>query len=296
MMNDLLAKIFTALVIDENDTYYFLQKNGLTFRLAKAEGLHQIGEAVEGFGYLNQKQEPTMTTQIPTIKIGQYGFGTVTGTRKDLGAFVDIGLNEKDVVVSLDELPAMRELWPKKGDQLMISLRTDDKQRIWGTLADEKVFKAMATPATEEMQNKNVSGTVYRLKMAGTYVLTDDFQIGFIHPNERFQEPRLGEKVAGRVIGLRPDGGLNLSLKPRGYEMIDDDAAMILTFLQRSASHTIPFTDKSTPEEIKQTFGISKAQFKRALGNLLRQGKIKQSDGQTILVESVEEQSNKESN
>lgn len=287
-MNDLLAKIFTALVIDENDNYYFLQKNGITFRLDKEEGPHQIGEAVEGFGYLNQKQEPALTTKIPTIKIGQYGFGTVTGTRKDLGAFVDIGLNEKDVVVSLDELPMMRELWPKKGDQLMISLRTDEKNRIWGTLADEKVFKAMAVPATEAMKNKNVSGTVYRLKMAGTYVLTDDFQIGFIHPNERFQEPHLGEKVAGRVIGIRPDGVLNLSLKPRGYEMISDDAAMVLTFLERAEAHKIPFTDKSTPEEIKQTFGISKAQFKRALGSLLKQGKIKQVEGQTILVETTE--------
>ncbi|MTD38854.1 DNA-binding protein [Erwinia sp. CPCC 100877] len=284
-MNELLAKIFTALVIDENDDYYFLQKNGITFRLAKEEGVHAIGEAVEGFAYLNQKQEPVMTTVIPTVKIGQYAFGTVTGTRRDLGAFVDIGLKDKDVVVSLDELPLMRELWPKKGDQLMIALKVDEKARIWGELADEKVFKALAKKGTEELKNKNISGIVYRLKMAGTYVLNDDFTIGFIHPSERYQEPRLGEKVAGRVIGVRPDGLLNLSLKPRSYEVIDDDAAMILTFLKRAQDHQIPFTDKSEPESIKQTFGISKGQFKRALGSLLKQGKIKQEAGHTILLE-----------
>ncbi|MCA5012768.1 MULTISPECIES: S1 RNA-binding domain-containing protein [unclassified Enterococcus] len=284
-MNELLAKIFTALVIDENDGYYFLQKNGITFRLAKEEGAHEIGEAVEGFGYLNQKQEPEMTTVIPAARIGQFAFGTVTGTRRDLGAFVDIGLKDKDVVVSLDELPVMRELWPKKDDQLMIALKVDDKDRIWGELADEKLFKAMAKPGTEDLKNKNVSGIVYRLKMAGTFVLTDDFQIGFIHPSERYQEPRLGEKVNGRVIGVRPDGVLNLSLKPRGYEVISDDALMILTFLERAADHKIPFTDKSNPEEIKQTFGISKAQFKRAIGSLLKQGKIKQESGFTILLE-----------
>lgn len=284
-MNELLAKIFTALVIDENENHYFLQKNGITFRLSKEEGEHEIGEAVEGFGYLNQKQEPTMTTVIPTAKIGQYAFGTVTGTRKDLGAFVDIGLKDKDVVVSLDELPLMRELWPKKGDQLMVSLRVDEKDRIWGELADEKIFKAMAKPGSEELKNKNISGVVYRLKMVGTFILTDDFHIGFIHPTERYQEPHLGEKVAGRVIGVRPDGTLNLSLKPRGYEVISDDAAMLLTFLERAADHKIPFTDKSNPDEIKQTFGISKAQFKRAVGNLLKQGRIKQEDGYTILIE-----------
>jgi predicted RNA-binding protein (virulence factor B family) len=284
-MNELLAKIFTALVIDENEKYYFLQKNGITFRLAKEEGVHAIGNAVEGFAYLNQKQEPVMTTNVPTVKIGQYAFGTVTGTRRDLGAFVDIGLKDKDVVVSLDELPLMRELWPKKGDQLMIALKVDEKARIWGTLADEKVFKAMAIKGTEELKNKNISGIVYRLKMAGTYVLNDDFTIGFIHPSERYQEPRLGEKVAGRVIGVRPDGLLNLSLKPRSYEVIGDDAAMILTFLERSQDHKIPFTDKSDPEAIKQTFGISKGQFKRALGNLLKQGKIKQEADYTVLLE-----------
>ncbi|MFD2305694.1 CvfB family protein [Enterococcus termitis] len=288
-MNELLANVFTALVIDENDGYYFLQKNGITFRLAKEEGHHEIGEAVEGFGYLNQKQEPEMTTIIPAARIGQFAFGTVTGTRRDLGAFVDIGLKDKDVVVSLDELPVMRELWPKKEDQLMVALKVDAKDRIWGELADEKLFKAMAKPATEEIKNKNITGTVYRLKMAGTFVLTDDFYIGFIHPSERYQEPRLGEKINGRVIGVRPDGVLNLSLKPRGYEVISDDAAMILTFLERESEHKIPFTDKSDPETIKQTFGISKAQFKRAIGNLLKQGKIKQEAGYTFLLPAKEE-------
>lgn len=288
-MDELLAQVFTALVIDENECHYFLQKNGITLRLSKEEGSHKIGEAVEGFGYMNQKQEPEMTTIIPAARVGQYAFGTVTGTRRDLGAFVDIGLKDKDIVVSLDELPVMRELWPKKGDQLMISLKVDTKERIWGELADEKIFKVMAKLGTEELKNKNISGIVYRLKLVGSFVLTDDFYIGFIHPLERYQEPRLGERVNGRIIGVRPDGVVNISLKPRGYEAICDDAAMILTFLERSADHKIPFTDKSNPEEIKQTFGISKAQFKRAIGNLLKQGKIIQEAGSTILKEEEQE-------
>ncbi|MGX7262652.1 CvfB family protein [Enterococcus crotali] len=289
-MNELLAQIFTALVIDENESYYFLQKNGITLRLSKEEGHHEIGEAVEGFGYMNQKQEPEMTTTIPIARVGQFAFGTVTGTRRDLGAFVDIGLKDKDIVVSLDELPVMRELWPKKGDQLMVSLKVDNKERIWGELADEKIFKAMAKPGTETLKNENISGIVYRLKMIGSFVLTDDFYIAFIHPSERYQEPRLGERVNGRVIGVRPDGIINISLKPRAHEAIGDDASMILTFLERAVDHKIPFTDKSNPEEIKQTFGISKAQFKRAIGNLLKQGKIAQKDGFTLLKEEQQEQ------
>ncbi|WP_322899921.1 CvfB family protein [Enterococcus faecalis] len=292
-MRELLATTFTGIVVDENEQFYFVQKNGITFRLKKEEGTHAIGEAVEGFGYLNQKQEPALTTTIPTVRIGSYGFGTVTGTRRDLGVFVDVGLPDKDVVISLDELPTMRELWPKKEDRVMVTLKVDSKDRIWGELADEKVFKAMAKRGNAEMQNQNLTGHVYRLKLAGTYILTDDLYIGFIHPSERFQEPRLGEKVVGRVIGVRADGVLNLSLKPRSHEVISDDALMILTFLERANDHQIPFTDKSSPDEIKQTFGISKAQFKRALGHLMKQKLIKQEDGKTILIGSLEQSKEK---
>lgn len=283
-MKELLGNVFSALVMDENEEYWFVQKNGHTFRLAKAEGEHQLGESVEGFAYINQKHDACFTTVIPKIRIGHYAFGEVTAVRRDLGVFVAIGLPDKEVVVSLDELPTMKELWPKKGDQLMISLRVDDKDRIWGTLAEEIMFRSLSKHGKEELKNADKTGTVFRLKLAGTYLLTDDYYLGFVHPSERFQEPRLGEKVSGRVIGVRPDGVLNMSLKPRAHEMIQDDAGMVLAVLERSSDHSIPFTDKSAPEEIKQTFGISKGQFKRALGNLLKQGLIKQEDGKTFLI------------
>ncbi|KAF1290457.1 S1 RNA-binding domain-containing protein [Candidatus Enterococcus leclercqii] len=283
-MNELLAAVFSGLVTDENETHYFIQKNGFTFRLRKTEGEHQLGEAVEGFGYLNQKQEPSFTTVIPKSRKGHYAFAEVTETRRDLGAFVDIGLPDKDIAVSLDELPTMRELWPKKGDRLMVSLRVDHKDRIWGTLADEKIFRSLSRHGIEEQKNKDIAGTVFRLKLAGTYLLTDDFYIAFVHPSERYMEPRLGEQVKGRVIGVRPDGVLNASLKPRAHEVINDDAEMLLVYLDRSADKKMPYTDKSDPEAIKKMFGISKGQFKRAIGHLLKEKRIKQEDGYTILL------------
>lgn len=283
-MNELLATIISGLIIDENEHFYFLQKNGQTFRLNKTEGAHQIGEMVEGFAYINQKQEACVTTKIPKVRKGHYAFATVTQVRKDLGVFVDIGISDKEMVVSCDELPTIRELWPKAGDQLFVSLRVDAKNRIWATLADEKMFKAMARKGQESQQNENVTGVIYRLKLAGSYLLTDDYYIGFVHPSERYQEPRLGEKVQARVIGLRPDGVLNLSMKPRAHEAINDDAQMILAYLKRSQTQTMPYTDKSSPEAIKQMFGISKGQFKRALGHLMKEKLIEQVDGQTKLL------------
>lgn len=283
-MNHLLATVISGLVIDENEKYYFVQKEGHTFRVYKEELVTSIGQMVEGFTYLNQKQQLAMTTKIPKVRQGHYAFSKVTEVRKDLGVFLDIGLPDKEMVLSLDELPTLTNLWPKVGDELLIGLRVDDKARIWATLADEKIFKAMSRKANESMHNQNVQARVYRLKMAGTYVLTQDFYLGFIHPTERYAEPRLGELVDARVIGLREDGVLYLSMKPRSYEAISEDAQMILAYLNQSASKSMPYTDKSSPEEIKQLFGISKGQFKRVLGHLMKQNLIEQVDGKTNLL------------
>lgn len=290
-MNELLASVFTGLIIDENDQAYYVQKNGMTFRLLKSEGEHQLGEAVEGFGYQNQSQDNCFTTIIPKSRPGHFAFAEVKDVRRDLGVFVDIGLPDKDIAVSLDELPTMRELWPKKGDHLMVQLTVDSKDRIWASLAEEKIFRALSKNGTSELKNKDISGTVFRLKLMGTYILTDDFYIGFIHPSERFNEPRLGETVNGRVIGIRPDGVLNLSLKPRAHEAIGDDAKMLLAYLERTAEHSMPYTDKSDPEAIKQLFGISKGQFKRAIGHLLKARLIEQKDGHTYLLKTNHDES-----
>lgn len=279
------GQFLTGLVIDENKTHYLVQRQGITYQLNKDEKELQIGEAVEGFVYLNQKNKWMMTTKTPRVKMGHYAFCPVTQVRRDLGVFVDMGLPDKDLLVSMDEMPAMGELWPKVGDHLMVTLKVDKKGRLWGTLATEGIIQGITKKGTKRDLNRDITGIVVRNKLVGTYVLTTDYQLGFIHPNERFMEPRLGEQIKARVIGIGHDSILNLSLKPRAHEIIDDDAQMILMFLKRSATHSIPYSDKSTPEEIQSKFAISKGQFKRALGRLMKEGKIYQEDGITYLKE-----------
>ena len=108
--------------------------------------------------------------------------------------------------------------------------------------------------------------------------------LGFIHPSERYTEPRLGQALDARVIGFREvDRTLNLSLKPRSFEMLENDAQMILTYLESNGGF-MTLNDKSSPEDIKATFGISKGQFKKALGGLMKAGKIKQDPTGTELL------------
>lgn len=285
-MNTQLGQVIVGLIIDENKTHYLVQRQGVTYQLNKNEGDYRLGDSVEGFVYRNQKDKLMMTTKKPRVSKGHYAFCPVTRVRRDLGVFVNIGLADKDLLISMDEMPAMGELWPKVNDHLMVTLYVDSKERLWGKLADEKLIQGMTRRGEKRDLNRNITGIVVKNKLVGTYVLTTDYQLGFIHPSERFMEPRLGETIQARVVGIGHDRILNLSMKPRAHEVIDDDAQMILMFLNRSATKSIPYTDRSTPEDIQAKFGISKSQFKRALGRLMKENKIEQKDGMTYLKEN----------
>ncbi|PNY19579.1 CvfB family protein [Streptococcus parauberis] len=284
-MNELLATQITGLVREENDNSYFIQKDGFIFSLSKEEGDHQIGEMVTGFAYTDMKQKLRLTTKDIQSRKDSYGWGEVTDVRRDLGVFVDTGIPNKEIAVSLDLLPDMKELWPKKGDKLYITVTVDNKDRLWGVPAQPEVFQEMADPAFDNMQNQSWPAIVYRLKLSGTFVyLPENNMLGFIHPNERYSEPRLGQVLDTRVIGFREvDRTLNLSVKPRSFEMLENDAQMIVTYLESNGGF-MTLNDKSAPEDIQATFGISKGQFKKALGGLMKAKRIKQDATGTELI------------
>lgn len=281
----IIGQTISAIIVEESERFYFLQKGEDLLRLDKTEGEHTVGDVITGFVYVDKDDHRRLTTLEQKVTNEHYGWGTVTAVRKDLGAFVDTGLPGKDVVVSLDDLPLEKDQWPKVGDQLYVKLIIDRKERIWGHLAWHEDFWNLAGPAYDNMQNQDLRAIVYRNKESGTFVyLPDNNMLGFIHPNERFSVPRVGQELQVRVIGFRKeDRSLNLSAKPRAYEMLDADSQMILAYLQ-SMGGKMAFNDKSNPDEIKATFGISKGQFKKALGGLMKAKKIKQSPEGTELI------------
>lgn len=281
----IIGQTISAIIVEESERFYFLQKGEDLLRLDKTEGEHTVGDVVTGFVYVDKDDHRRLTTLEQKATNEHYGWGTVTAVRKDLGAFVDTGLPGKDVVVSLDDLPLEKDQWPKVGDQLYVKLIIDRKERIWGHLAWHEDFCNLAGPGYDNMQNQDLRAIVYRNKESGTFVyLPDNNMLGFIHPNELFSVPRVGQELQVRVIGFRKeDRSLNLSAKPRAYEMLDADSQMILAYLQ-SMGGKMAFNDKSNPDEIKATFGISKGQFKKALGGLMKAKKIKQSPEGTELI------------
>lgn len=283
---DFNGQVVEAVVSDHNEDQLFLQYAGETMgsNLDEYADVPANGTHIRGFAYENEHHDARFTTKMPTISESEYSFCEVVQVRKDLGVFVDVGLPDKDIVVSMDDLPAESYLWPARGDRLLVRLAIDKKNRLWGELAPANIFQQLAHRASDEMQNKDVEATAYLLKKVGTFVFTSDKYIGFIHPSERDAEPRLGQLVKARVIGVRDDGQLNLSMRPRAYEAIDDDAAMLMAMLQHSHDGTLWLSDKSSPEDIKAQLDISKGAFKRAVGHLLKARLIVETDGHLELV------------
>lgn len=289
-MSQVLGEKIITIVTDKNEEQTFVQKEGVTYKVTSEDAQTlELGETVEGFAYVDKENQPSFTTTIPEVRIGHYGWGEVVETRRDLGVFVDVGWPNKDVAISMDELSEITQLWPKAGDQLFLTLEVDEQKRMWGKLAEEDEFYNRSKNGTVDLHNKDIAGVVFKLRKSGSYIYTDEHYIAFIHPSEREREPRLGERVEGRVIGLREDGVLYMSLLPRAYEVMDEDAAMLLEVLKRAPEHHIPFHDKSDAEAIRKQFGISKGQFKRAVGRLMKQRLVEQDQTGTKLAVPIEE-------
>ena len=240
----------------------------------------EIGEEIEVFLYRNRQGGVSATPMIPHILPSEYGWAKVLKVSPREGAVVDIGTTREVYLLPAD-LPQIMELWPKQGDHIFMTLRTDRHGDLYGRLATEEKVLELMQPAPETVFNQNVQARAYRLLPVGTFMLSvpEMYRI-FIHETERHEEPRLGEEKTVRIIDVKDDGTLNGSLLPRKQGRLSDDADEIMRYLEESGGK-MPFTDKSSPDEIQEIFGMSKAAFKRALGKLYKNRQIIQEEGWT---------------
>lgn len=270
-------------VAREVDFGYFLTNGTEEVLLHKCEqkGKLQLEEDVRVFLYLEKLGRLAATMAIPVVQIGTYGWCKVVEVKESLGVFVNIGIS-KDILIYKDDLPKLREVWPVVGGRLYITLKTDKNGRLLGKLATETVMEKQFKKADRSVFNQNVRGYVYRTLYSGSFIITEEGYRGFIHHSQRKTEPHLGDEVSGRVIDVKEDGTINVSLLKRGYESIAEDAEKIFMYLQERGGR-MPYTDKSQPEDIEKRFAMSKGAFKRALGRLMKEGKIDQEDGWTYI-------------
>ncbi|MCO7176891.1 S1 RNA-binding domain-containing protein [Sporolactobacillus kofuensis] len=283
-MAELIAGTVAELEVSHKAPFgYFLTDGNQEVLLHDNDVTGKLTEKEKATVFLYQDHQGRLaaTMTIPEITMSTFGWATAVTLRKKYGVFVDIGIS-KDILLSKDDLPDEWFYWPQPGDKIYCSLKFDKKQRLFARLADETVINTLSVPAPAELRNKNVQAKVYRLLLNGAHVLTDEGYIGFIHQSETTDRLRVGEAVECRVIAVKENGTLNLSMRPRSYETIDQNVDKIVSYME-SRDGAMPYWDKSLPEDIKQRFDISKGDFKKALGQLMKEGKLDQKDGWSYL-------------
>lgn len=237
------------------------------------------GDKVEVFLFVESRGRLAATTAIPKVQVGHYEWVPVVDVKEGIGIFLDIGIS-KDVLLGEEDLPVVKSVWPQEGDLLYITLRVNRSNMIYARMATDPVIQEISVKATRSDFNKNVHGYIYRTARVGSWMITAEGFKGFIHESQRRTEPRIGQKVEGRVIDVKPDGSVNISLLPRKQEALDEDAEKIMEYLELR-NGAMPYHDKSMAEDIQERFGMSKGSFKRAMGRLMKEGKIYQEDNWT---------------
>lgn len=262
---------------------YFLSNGDQEVMLHQNEtvGNVKIGATIEVFLYHDHQNRITATMQAPKLTLGQVGWLEIRDISPRLGAFLDNGI-AKDVLLPQDELPALKERWPKKGFMLLVKIDRDRQGRMLARLASELEVETLSQPADPKIHHKEVLGRVYKETQIGAHVFTDEGYLGLIHRSDMTFPIPIGARVSARVIHVREDGRLNLSTKPSKEVSYNIDAETIHTYLKQREGR-MPYGDHSDAEVIQMKFGMSKSAFKRALGKLMKAGIVEQKDGWTIL-------------
>jgi len=226
-------------------------------------GVNQ-GDSVEVFLYRDSQDRIIATTNEPLIKVGEVSKLKVKEVGK-IGAFLDWGL-EKDLLLPFKEQTAP----VKKDDRVLVTLYIDKSSRLCASM---KVYPYLQK-AKGIKKDDQVQGTVYEIsKNFGAFVAIEDKYTALIPKKELPGNIKVGDIVDARVTGVKDDGKVDLSVKEKAYIQMSIDADKIVKYLE-SHNGKIPFTDKASPEVINEAMGMSKNEFKRAVGNLLKVGKI----------------------
>ena len=224
----------------------------------------QTGDEMEVFVYRDSKDRLIATTAKPGLTLHQVARLRVAQVGK-IGAFLDWGL-EKDLL-----LPFKEQIKPVSvGEEWLVALYIDKSDRLCATM---NVYPYLKNNSSYKKDDR-VTGTVYEIsRNFGAFVAVDDQYSGLIPKQELYGEVQVGDTVNARVTAVKEDGKLDLSIREKAYLQIAEDAERVMQVID-SFDGVLPFNDKASPEVIRREMQMSKSEFKRAVGNLLKAGRI----------------------
>lgn len=236
----------------------------------------EVGDPIEVFLYKDSSDRMIATTNEPKLTVGGLAVLDVVDVGR-VGAFLDWGL-EKDLLLPFKEQTTKVE----KGDRCLVSLYIDKSGRLCATM---KVYPLLRTDSPYKKDDM-VTGTVYETSREfGVFVAVDNRYSALIPRREVYGRMYVGQQVEARVAAVKADGKLDLSVRGKIPEQMDKDAQSVMERIMNNGG-ALAFTDKADPEHIKAELGMSKAAFKRAVGRLLKQGRITIDEKQGKILQS----------
>lgn len=225
----------------------------------------RAGDELPVFIYKDSEDRLIATTSTPKLQVGEVALLTVKDAA-EIGAFLDMGL-EKDLLLPFKE--QRRKV--RQGETCLVALYIDKSKRLAATM---NVYPYMSAESPYKKDDK-VTGTIYEInENLGAFVAVDNRYFGLIPKKDLYGRYQEGDTVEARVTKVREDGKLDLNPRDKAYVQMDADARKVLAAIE-SCQGVLPFNDKAAPEIIEREFHMSKNAFKRAVGRLLKEGKIR---------------------
>ncbi len=235
----------------------------------------EIGDELNAFIYLDSEDRLIATTEFPKAQVGEFALLKVVSVN-NYGAFLDWGLM-KDLLVPYREQAMTMEL----GKEYLVYVFLDDEtNRIAATA---KLDKYLDNIMPEYEEGEEVDLIIANQTDIGYNAIVNSKHWGLLYANEVFSELRKGQVITGYVKKLRDDDKIDLTLYKPGYEKVEGIAGDILNRLKESAGF-LPISDKTDAEIIYLKLGISKKNFKKAIGSLFKQKLITIEDSGIRLV------------
>lgn len=229
----------------------------------------QEDDQIEVFIYPDSEDRLIATTRLPIICSGQFGLLKAKDVTP-IGAFMDIG-TDKDLLVPYKEQKREMEV----GKSYMVYMFTDKlSDRLVGSTHINKFLKNENEVFDE---NQEVTIIPYEITDLGWNAIIDNKYRGLLYANEVFEDITIGKPLTAYIKNIREDDRIDLSLKKTGYVHVNKSTDFLMVKL-REHDGFLPLHDKSNPEEIYKTLGMSKKTFKKSVGLLYKERQITITD------------------
>ncbi|MDR1760562.1 MAG: hypothetical protein LBR60_08570 [Fibrobacter sp.] len=225
----------------------------------------QAGDTLRVFIYMDSEDRPIATMKKPFAVADSFAVLKVKEVNQ-FGAFLDWGI-DKDLM-----LPFKQQLGELKPGDLCVVYILEDK--LSGRLIATEKIKSFFDRDTKLLKpGQKVELAAYEVTKEFADFLVDYRYTGRLYLTGN-EDIYIGDILSGYIQNIRDDGKISVSLTPVGFRAVAENADIILDALERAGGF-LPFNDDTPPEVIRKEFGISKKTFKKMIGTLFRQEKIR---------------------